>query len=191
MNQYIESNKIPSHLHSSSANTSLETQSAPPIKSAALSKTTNLLAEDSSLINLCTLNSFYQQLVGISPASLNTSVSKSVDSSSNLYTDHSNGMLLSKSNSSDSHHYRTTVATCDQSSNMSDSGVKSNVPDNSSNDSCVSKLISHKEYDLLTSQTNDNETTFNYELSSKVLLPKSIRFFILCFRFYYQSRTDF
>ncbi|CAF1377947.1 unnamed protein product, partial [Adineta ricciae] len=85
-------------------------------------------------------------------------------------------MLLSKSNSSDSN-YRTTTTTtttttvqtntaCDQSSNVSDSGVKSIVPDNSSNDSCVSKLISHKEYDLLTSQTNDNETTFNYELSS-------------------------
>ena len=144
----------------------------------------------------------------ISPASLNTPSQKSVNSLSNLCADHtlisqpdsttySNGMLLSKSNSSESNYQTTTTATvqtstaCDQSSKMSDSGVKSSVPDNSSNDSCVSKLISHKEYDILTSQTNDNETTFNYELSSKFLVPKSINFVIFCFRFYHQSRTSF
>jgi hypothetical protein len=152
MDQYIGSNKLTTYLNPNSTDP-FELKTEP-----GKVPSTN----SSDLLDICVLNSFYQQLVETS--SSNTSSHKSVVPTSNLciqmppvshvnYPNHSN---------SDDNVYKTNNST-------SVSGSK--VSQKSSPDQCVSnespKVISNKRQHLSSTQQKDNDITSDYQLSSK------------------------
>jgi hypothetical protein len=204
MNQYIETNKLAIYLHSISTDPFLELKPE-PIKSPS-SNTSTLVQQNFNLIDLCAFNSLYPRPVETSPSSSDTSSHKPFVTSSDLciqipqvsppgYSNQSNGMFVSSSNSTENNFDLPTSiktssdpitiqvsATNDNNSNTSTSLSNSKVkhivqqssPTNSSISQELSKVISYKRHDLSTSHDNESDATLDYKLSSKIKISKEI-----------------
>jgi hypothetical protein len=152
MDQYIGSNKLTTYLHPNSTDP-FELKTEPENGTSTNS---------SNLIDICVLNSFYQQLVDTSP--VNTSSHKSLRPTSNVRIQmpritHVNYPIHSNSDDND---FKT---------NNSTSVSRAKVSQKSSLDQCVSnelpKVIADKRQHLSSAQQNDNDITSDYQLSSK------------------------
>ena len=149
MDQSLGSDKVTTYLHPNSPNSfELKTESEKET-------TTN----SSNLIDICVLNSFYQQLVDTTPT--NTSGHKTLLPTSNVRIQMPRITHVSYPNTDD---------------NRSTSVSRPKILQKSSLDQCISndlpKAMENKQQDLSLNKPKDDDITSGYQLSSKIFLTK-------------------